>query len=71
MKTLTCKQLGGVCDFKMTAATEGEMMQMGWKHAAEAHPERMEQTKNASQEEMEQGKANFHKIWEATPEDPA
>jgi hypothetical protein len=32
----------------MTAASEKEMKTMGWKHVAEAHPERMEAIKNMS-----------------------
>jgi len=61
--------LGGSCDFKMTAATEKEMMEKGWKHAAEAHPEKMAATKSMTPEQQKQGQAYFHKVWESTPED--
>jgi predicted small metal-binding protein len=73
MKTITCKQFGGPCDFAMTAATEEEMKAMAWKHVAEAHPERMEQTKGAMQNAKPEGAAKaaayFHSVWESVPED--
>ena len=72
MKTLTCKQFGGPCDFAMTAATEEEMKAMCWKHVAEAHPDRMEQTKkamqNAAPEDAARADAYFHRVWESGPE---
>ena len=73
MKILTCAQLGGPCNFKMTAATENEMKAMAWKHVMEAHPEKMEDVnkmKDAGKEAAEMAAANFHMNWEAAPEDP-
>ncbi|MFA6161240.1 MAG: DUF1059 domain-containing protein [Patescibacteria group bacterium] len=73
MKTLTCAQFGGPCDFKMTAATEKEMSAMCWKHVKEAHPERFEETKivtkDATKEQDDQAAAYFHNVWESVPED--
>ena len=73
MKTLTCTQLGGTCDFKMTAATEAELKAKAWKHVEEAHPEKYKTTqemmKNATPEQTAQSDAYFHKNWEAAPED--
>lgn len=39
MKTLTCKDLGGVCDQKMSATTWDEMVQKMTKHVMENHPD--------------------------------
>jgi predicted small metal-binding protein len=39
MKTLTCAQMGGPCEAKITGSTEDEMMANGMKHMEEAHPE--------------------------------
>ena len=73
MKTLTCAQFGGPCNFSATTATEKEMSDAMWKHVKEAHPEKFEATqkmmKNATQEQKDQSTAYFHKIWEAAPED--
>ena len=72
MKTLTCSQFGGPCDFKMTATTEKEMKNMCWKHVKEAHPEKFKETedatKGATKEQNNQADEYFHKIWEAAPE---
>ena len=73
MKTLTCAQFGGDCDFKMTAATEKEMSAMAWKHVKEAHPEKFKMTqdmmKGGTPEQKAQSESYFHKVWEAAPED--
>ena len=75
MKTLTCSQFGGPCDFAMTAATEKELMGMCWKHVAETHPEKFKTTqdmmKDATQEQKDQSAAYFHNVWEAAPENAA
>ncbi len=39
MKTLTCAQMGGPCNTKITGSTEDEMMANGMKHMEESHPE--------------------------------
>jgi hypothetical protein len=60
------------CDFSATTETEAEMKDAMWKHVAEAHPEKMEETKkimeNATQEQKDQTDAYFHKKWETVPE---
>jgi predicted small metal-binding protein len=78
MKTMTCKQLGGACDYKITAGTFGEMAEKAKEHAHEmaaandeAHLKVMERMKEkmndseAMQEWMEQKKAEFDEL----PED--
>ena len=71
MKTMTCSAMGGPCDASMTAATEKEMMDAGWAHVEATHPEIVEQMKTMSQEEKDKWAADFHKKWEAAPEDSA
>ena len=39
MKTLTCAQMGGGCDAKISGSTPDEMMANGMTHLEEAHPE--------------------------------
>jgi len=62
---LTCKQLGGDCDAKITGSTENEMMANGMKHLEEAHPKMAEDVKKASPTDpmmvgwMEKFKKNF------------
>ena len=73
MKTITCAQFGGPCDFTMAAATEAEMKAMAWKHTAEVHPDKMAQAKDAmtgaSKEQSDMAAAYFHTVWESVSED--
>jgi predicted small metal-binding protein len=48
MKTLTCRQMGGECDAKISGSTKDEMMMNGMKHLEEAHPKMAEDVKKAS-----------------------
>jgi predicted small metal-binding protein len=73
MKTLTCAQFGGPCDFAATTATEKEMSDAMWRHTKKAHPDEFamakDMMKNATPEQKNQTTAYFHKIWEEAPED--
>ena len=49
MKTMTCRDLGGVCHQKLSATTWDEMVQKMSKHVMENHPDvakKMEQMHN-------------------------
>ena len=39
MKTMTCKQLGGKCDQKLSAGSWDEMVKVMTKHVLEKHPD--------------------------------
>ncbi len=39
MKTMTCAQMGGMCDEALHGETAEEMMTAGMKHLEVAHPE--------------------------------
>lgn len=73
MKTITCAQFGGPCDFRATTATEKEMSDAMWRHTKEAHPEQFAKTKEmmktATREEKAKRDADFHNVWESVPED--
>jgi predicted small metal-binding protein len=46
VKTLTCKQLGGICDYKISSDSWDDMVRKMTRHVMEFHPEvarRMEQ----------------------------
>jgi len=45
MKTMTCAQMGGMCDATITGSTEDEMLMNGMKHLEQAHPEMAETVK--------------------------
>ena len=39
MKSMTCRQLGGACDQKLSAQTWDEMVKVMTKHVMENHPD--------------------------------
>ena len=39
MKTLTCAQMGGPCEAKITGSTQDEMMGNAMKHLEAVHPD--------------------------------
>jgi predicted small metal-binding protein len=78
MKTMTCKQLGGACDHKLTASTFDELAMLVSKHAREqvqqgeaAHIEAMNAMRSAmtSPEAMNTWMAEKRKAFDDLPED--
>jgi predicted small metal-binding protein len=67
MKTITCEQLGGPCDYKITANTPEEVIKSGMKHVEKAHPEIAKKMENMSYEEGKNWNHFFMKIWRMTP----
>jgi predicted small metal-binding protein len=68
MKTMTCKELGGTCDQKLSAESWNEMVGLMVKHVTEKHPDvgkQMEQMHN--QDPKKWGRETKPK-WDATPE---
>ena len=71
MKTMTCAQMGGMCDTAMSAETKEEMMGQGMMHLEVAHPEMAASVKAMPEDApmMVAWGQKFHKDWEALPED--
>lgn len=69
MKTLTCRQMGGMCDEKLTAETYEGILDVGMKHVELAHPEMAENIKKMPKDDsmMVAWEKNFIKTWEETP----
>lgn len=67
MKTITCEQMGGPCDHKMTANSPEEMMKKRAEHVEMNHPEITERMKNTSYEENKDWEHSFMKTWRMTP----
>ncbi len=70
MKTMTCKQMGGMCDTAITAATPEEMISKGMDHLREAHPEMVASIESmpADHPMMVDWNKKFMEEWEKTPE---
>lgn len=70
MKTLTCAQMGGMCEEAMSAETKEEMMGKGMEHLKEAHPE-MYATVTAmptDDPKMVEWAQTFDATWTAAPD---
>lgn len=67
---MTCTQMGGMCDMKLTGATTDEMMGNGMKHAEAAHPEMAAMIKATPKDDPKMVAWNdkFMKDWAATPD---
>jgi hypothetical protein len=70
MKTMTCSQMGGMCDQAITAATPEEMISLGMEHLKVSHPEMIASIESmpADHPLMVEWKKKFDEEWEKTPE---
>lgn len=70
MKTMTCAQLGGMCEEAITGSTSLEMMDNGMKHLESAHPEMAADIKAMPKDDpkMVAWSEKFMKDWEEAPE---
>jgi predicted small metal-binding protein len=65
MKKLTCVELGGDCDFVMSAETSEGMMGKMYNHLKDKHPALLSAIKDTDQEEWRE---TVRKEWNATLE---
>ncbi len=70
MKTMTCAQMGGECDAKISGSTPDEMITNGMKHLEESHPEMAEDVKKSDPKDpmMVEWKNKFDKDFAAAQE---
>jgi predicted small metal-binding protein len=52
MKTMTCKEIGGKCNQKLSAGTWDQMVQAMTKHVMEKHPDVAKEMEKMHKEEM-------------------
>jgi predicted small metal-binding protein len=69
MKTMTCKDLGGICDQKVSAESWNEMVGLMVKHVTENHPDVAKQMEQMHNEDPKKWGRETKPRWEATPED--
>ena len=67
MKTLTCKQLGGTCDAKLSAETWDEMVKKMTSHVMEKHPDVAENMKKMHDADPMRWGKEMKPKWEAAP----
>lgn len=71
MKTMTCRQMGGMCDEKIQGATADEMMSNGMAHLEQAHPDMAANIKTMPKDDpkMVEWSTKFMADFENTPEE--
>jgi predicted small metal-binding protein len=68
MKTMTCKQLGGKCDQKLSASSWDEMVKVMTKHVMEKHPDVAKQMETMHNEDPKRWAAETKPKWDAAAE---
>ena len=73
MKTITCREMGGVCDAPITGDSPEDMHEKGKAHVRGAtdpeHQALAEKMKTISDEELKAWEGEFQKTWDKTPDD--
>jgi predicted small metal-binding protein len=69
MKTMTCKQLGGQCDHKLSAASWDEMVKAMTKHVMDRHPDVAKQMEAMHKRDPKEWGRVTKPKWDATQED--
>src|SRR5450755_1158774 len=68
MKSMTCRQLGGDCDQKLSAATWNDMVNAMTKHVIENHPEVAKKMEKMHNQDPKKRGREMRPKWEAAPE---
>lgn len=67
MKTMTCRELGGVCDKKLSANSWDDMVKMMTQHVMENHPDTAKEMEKMHNENPEKWGSEMKPKWEAAP----
>ena len=68
MKTLTCRELGGACDAKLTAGSWDEMVKTMTKHVMEKHPDVAKQMEKMHKDDPQKWGKEMKPKWNVAPE---
>jgi predicted small metal-binding protein len=68
MKTMTCKELGGRCDQKLTAESWDEMVQVMTKHVLDKHPDVAREMQEMHKQDPHRWGREMKPKWNAAPE---
>jgi predicted small metal-binding protein len=68
MKTMTCRELGGTCDQKLTAGSWDEMVKAMTRHVMDKHPDVAKQMEKMHNEDPKKWGREMKPKWEAAPE---
>jgi predicted small metal-binding protein len=68
MKTMTCKELGGNCDQKLSAESWDEMIKVMTKHVMDRHPDVAEEMEKMHKQDPQKWAKEMKPKWNAAPE---
>lgn len=68
MKTMTCKDLGGSCDARLSASSWDEMVMTMTKHVIANHPDLAKQMEKMHNDDPHKWGKEMKPKWDATPE---
>jgi predicted small metal-binding protein len=68
VKTLTCKQLGGTCEQKLSANSWDEMVKVMTKHVMDKHPDVAKKMEKMHNEDPQRWARETKPKWEAAAE---
>lgn len=67
-KTMTCKQLGGTCEQKLTASSWDEMVETMTRHVMSEHPDVAKKMEKMHNEDPKKWGREMRPKWEKAPE---
>lgn len=67
MKTMTCKDLGGKCDQKLSANSWDEMVKVMTKHVMEKHPDVAKEMETMHNQDPKKWSKEMKPKWDAAP----
>ncbi|HEY2560282.1 MAG TPA: hypothetical protein VGI48_11280 [Caldimonas sp.] len=68
MKTMTCRELGGPCDQKLSASTWEEMVKVMTRHVMDKHPDTAKAMEKMHNEDPKQWGREMKPKWDAKAE---
>jgi hypothetical protein len=70
MKTITCRQMGGMCDEPLSGNSYDDIMKVGWDHVIAAHPQMAKDIEAMPKDDpmMIKWDQDFRKTWADAPE---
>jgi len=68
MKSMTCRELGGACDQRLSAETWDEMVKTMTKHVMDNHPETVKAMEKMHNEDPKRWGREMRPKWDAKPE---
>lgn len=69
MKTMTCKELGGICDQKLSAESWEEMVKAMMNHVMENHPDLAKDMERMHEQDPQKWGRETKPKWEAAAAD--